>query len=248
VARDGQEVPLEAWRSAKARELLLYLVVHEPRSREQIGLALWPEASEVKLRNAFHVTLHNLRRALGRREWITFEAGAYGLRRPGGGADDAAWALAVDADALLAAAAGARQAIRRQATPDDAALAAWRAALVAPRGTLGEGVPAGDWIVEHQDRLRAAHADGLVALAQLQAARGDHTEAAATYVALLARDPLREAAHRELMRAYAAAGEPARALQHYAGLVRLLRRELGTAPARETTALAESLRTVGATP
>jgi DNA-binding SARP family transcriptional activator len=59
---------------------------------------------------------------------------------------------------------------------------------------------------------------------------------------LLARDPLREAAHRALMEAHAARGERARALRHYDGLVALLRREVGAAPARETAALAASLR------
>jgi DNA-binding SARP family transcriptional activator len=62
------------------------------------------------------------------------------------------------------------------------------------------------------------------------------------YHALVALDPLQEAAHRELMRAYGAAGEPARAVRHYAALTELLRRELGAAPARDTAALAASLR------
>jgi DNA-binding SARP family transcriptional activator len=103
-------------------------------------------------------------------------------------------------------------------------------------------VPCGDWLVAHEDRVRAAHADGLAALGGLYAARGAHADAAAAYRALVARDPLREAAHRGLMRAYADAGEPARALGHYATLAELLRREVGAAPARETEALAASLR------
>ncbi|GLC23817.1 BTAD domain-containing putative transcriptional regulator [Roseisolibacter agri] len=234
VQRDGVEVPLEAWRSAKARELLLHLVLHGARSREQIGLALWPDASDAQVRNAFHVTLHALRRALGGREWVVFDGSAYALRRDGD--------VAVDVDALLDAAAGARRAVRRQDAPDESTLGAWRATLEEARGELGEGVPSGDWLVEHQDRVRAAHADGLSALGQLYAARGAHRDAAAAYRALVARDPLQEAAHRALMRAYAAAGEPARAVRHYEELTALLRRELGAAPARETAALAAELR------
>jgi predicted ATPase len=90
VWRDGAAVPFEAWRSAKARELLLYLVLHGPRSREQIGLALWPEASDAQVRNVFHVTLHAMRRALGGRDWVVFDGGAYALRRAGGPASAAA--------------------------------------------------------------------------------------------------------------------------------------------------------------
>jgi hypothetical protein len=131
---------------------------------------------------------------------------------------------------------------RRQESPDDATLAAWRAVLTDAPGRLGDGVPSGDWLVAHQDRVHLAHAEGLAALGRLYAARGAHTDAAAVYHALVALDPLQEAAHRELMRAYAAAGEPARAVRHYDALTELLRRELGAAPARDTAALAASLR------
>jgi DNA-binding SARP family transcriptional activator len=148
----------------------------------------------------------------------------------------------VDVDALLAAADGARRAVRRQESPDDATLAAWRAVLTDAPGRLGDGVPSGDWLVAHQDRVHLAHVEGLAALGRLYAARGAHTDAAAVYGALVALDPLQEAAHRELMRAYAAAGEPARGVRHYDALTELLRRELGAAPARDTAALAASLR------
>jgi DNA-binding SARP family transcriptional activator len=247
VWRDGAEVRLEAWRSAKARELLLYLVLHGARSREQIGLALWPDASDAQVRNAFHVTLHALRRAIGGRDWVVFDGGAYALRRGAPAPDSAAPALDVDVDTLLSAAEGARAAAHRAGSlrgesPDAATLGSWRAVLTAPVGELGEGAAAGDWIVAHQDRVRAAHAAGLAALGTLYTARGAHAEAADAYHALVARDPLQEAAHRGLMRAYAAAGEPARAVRHYEALAELLRRELDDAPARETAALAATLR------
>ena len=51
-----------AWGSARPRELLVYLLMHpEGRTKEQVGLAFWPEASASQLRNNFHVTLHRLR-------------------------------------------------------------------------------------------------------------------------------------------------------------------------------------------
>ena len=59
---------------------------------------------------------------------------------------------------------------------------------------------------------------------------------------LVARDPLRESAHRDLMVLWAAEGERARALAHYEALAERLRRELGAAPAPETRALADRLR------
>jgi DNA-binding SARP family transcriptional activator len=60
--------------------------------------------------------------------------------------------------------------------------------------------------------------------------------------ALVAAEPLREDAHRALMRCYVDAGEPGRALAHYDRLVDLLAREVGAAPGRGTRALADGIR------
>jgi DNA-binding SARP family transcriptional activator len=161
-----------------------------------------------------------------------------------------------DVEAVLAAADAARRADRAAEQgaargPDALAavgvagdtLAAWRAALDrARRGPLGDGAEAGEWLVAPQARVQAAWGDGMEALARQHARRGAPADAAGTLEALLAADPLREAAHRALMACYAAAGEPARALAHYRALGALLAREVGTAPTRETQALAEAIR------
>src|SRR5438874_1435341 len=55
-------------------------------------------------------------------------------------------------------------------------------------------------------------------------------------------DPLREEAHYDLMRLYAAAGQPSATLHQYQELERLLRDELGETPSAATRALAEELR------
>ena len=52
------------WTYTKAKELLYYLVSQPPVSKAQIGLDLWPDASEHQLRNIFHRTLYYLRQAL----------------------------------------------------------------------------------------------------------------------------------------------------------------------------------------
>jgi DNA-binding SARP family transcriptional activator len=97
-------------------------------------------------------------------------------------------------------------------------------------------------VVEHQDHARAAWADGMQALARQHARAGRHAEGARVVEALVAREPLRESAHRELMTLWAAAGDRARALAHYEGLVALLRREVGVAPSRDTQLVAERIR------
>ena len=65
----------------KVRELLLFLLLHERVTKEEIGLALWPDSSSAQVRNAFHVTLHHLRRQLGPERWIVFDRNSYRLDR-----------------------------------------------------------------------------------------------------------------------------------------------------------------------
>jgi non-specific serine/threonine protein kinase len=255
VARGGVALGAGDLSPAKARELLLFLVLSPPRTKEQIAVALWPDASEARVRNAFHVTLHHVRRILGGRDAVVFDGGTYSLRRPDPDGDGAG-ALDCDVDAMLAAAAAARAADRAAEEggargaealaavgADAAALAAWRRALDrAHRGPLGGGTDGGEWLAPHEARVRAAWGNGMEALARLHARRGATAEAAATLEALVAADALRETAHRALMACYAAAGEPARALAHYDALAGRLRHELGAPPARDTRALADAIR------
>ena len=58
----------------------------------------------------------------------------------------------------------------------------------------------------------------------------------------IAQDSYLETAQRELIRAYARQGERAQALRQYQSLVELLRAELHSAPAKETSALYERLQ------
>ena len=81
VEKDGQPIDSPDL-IQKSRELLYYLLSHpDPRTKEQIGLALWPEASTSQLRSSFHDTVFRLRRALGAKEWVLFEKRRYGFGR-----------------------------------------------------------------------------------------------------------------------------------------------------------------------
>jgi DNA-binding SARP family transcriptional activator len=90
--------------------------------------------------------------------------------------------------------------------------------------------------------VRAAWADGTQLLARQHTRAGRHAAGAAALEALVARDPLRESAHRELMLLLEAAGERERALRHYDDLAAALRRQVNAQPARETRSLADRLR------
>src|SRR6185503_2037290 len=154
VAVGGAPVSPKTWGYAKARELLLFLLLHpEGRTREQVGVALWPDASPAQVRNNFHVTAHHLRKALGRAEWLRFERDRYRIDTVGG-------VVEFDAVQFETQVTDALRRGRRGSLPIDAL----RSALALYRGDFAEGEPFGDWHLEARDRLARLHAEGLEAL------------------------------------------------------------------------------------
>lgn len=220
-------------------ELLLFLLLHRDATKDDVGLALWPDASAAQVRNVFHVTLHHLRRTLGGTRWITFERSVYRFER----SPEPGRTLDLDVDAVLAASTHLRTLMLRQReAPLAEDLAGARRALDRYHGPLAHGLVKDDWIIPHQDRVHAGWVQGMDALAHLAYRSGRYDDAAHALEALLAREPLRESAHRLYLDTLAARGEPARALAHYELLTELLRREVGAKPARETREIAERLR------
>jgi two-component SAPR family response regulator len=219
------------WTFAKPRELLFYLLTRRASSKHEIGLALWPRASASQLRNSFHTALYHLRRALGAADWIRFEHGRYTVHVPAG--------HFYDVDAFESGLAAAGEA--RGASPA-AAIDHLRAATDLYAGDFLADFAGSDWVAQRQDELQRRYLDGMLLLGRLLQAEGRHAEAAETYHRAVSRDPLLEAAHRELMRCYLRLGERGQAIRQYERLARRLRDELGAPPAPETTALHRLLR------
>jgi predicted ATPase/DNA-binding SARP family transcriptional activator len=228
----GRAIEAGAWGSARPRELLVYLLLHpEGRTKEQVGLAFWPDASSAQLRNSFHVTLHRLRKALGGADWVTLANDRYRI------APD----LVEDFDVLEfeREVAAARTALKRQ-QPDGAARL--EQALARFRGDLLDGEPVGDWHLEHRDRLQRIYVDALMDLGTRLIKEERHDKAAETYRRVLARDTMHEEALQGLMRCHAALGERPQALRVYRQFSDRLAAELQTKPRVETVRLFESLR------
>ncbi|MHB1297118.1 MAG: BTAD domain-containing putative transcriptional regulator [Gemmatimonadaceae bacterium] len=236
ILRDGSPVPSEAWRYAKPRELLLYLLVHpEGRTREQIGLDFWPDISAAQVKNNFHVTLHHLRKALGgdARSLVRWERDRYRLAMEDG--------VVFDAARFEAAAHDAMRRLREQ-PGDERAGRDLAAASSLHRGPFLEDQIVGDWHIEVRDRLVRIHELVLLALGAHHASRGAHADAAACYRRLMADDALNEEAVRRLMTALARDGRRAEALRAFARFESELRSEMGASPERATSALAARLR------
>ena len=216
------------WTYAKSREMLFYLLCSRSQTKEQIGLALWPDASETQLHNNFRVTLHHLRRALGRHEWIIFEDGSYRFNR--------SFAHWVDVEAFETHVAAAKKSLDA-----DQAIADLEAAVGIYRGDFLENLGS-DWPILHREELRRLHQEALLLLGRLLFAGERYAEAVEIYRRALAQDSYLETAHRGVMYCLLRLGERAQALRHYNELVILLKEEMGASPARRTIALAEHLR------
>ena len=231
VEVDGAPVASPEWSHARPRELLLYLLAHpRGRTREQVGVVLWPDASAAQVKNSFHVLLHRLRKALGRADVVVLEGDVYRVNP----ALDPWFDVEVFEREVTAALAG----------PRAGADAAGRveAALELYRGDFLQDEGMGDWTLEIHDRARRLYADALSALADARAGLGDPAGAVAALERLVRAEELREDAHRRLMVALARTGARDRALRHYERLVRLLREELDADPEPETAAVHDRIR------
>jgi DNA-binding SARP family transcriptional activator len=232
VERSGVPVPLAEWKYAKARELLFLLLLHpEGRTREQIGLALWPDVSAEQLRSNLHPVLHHLRRVLGDADWVVHEGGVYRFDR------SRDYLFDVEEFERLFAAARAAKGDR------EAAVAALTRAVELYGGDfLEQDPPTGDWHIERQDVLRRHYEDALGALAATNMALERWREAAEVWRRLIARDDVNESAYRELMRCHERLGERRDAVGVYERLARVLRDELDADPEPETTALLDRIQ------
>jgi len=119
---------------------------------------------------------------------------------------------------------------------DDAALPD-----VALRGDLLPGWYE-DWVLTERERLRQMRLHALEAAADRLAAADRHGEALqAAHLAVRA-EPLRESAHRTLVRVHLAEGNLSEAIRAYRLFEQLLRDELGVAPTEQMTRLVRGLR------
>jgi predicted ATPase/DNA-binding SARP family transcriptional activator len=229
VYRGDAAITAAEWGYAKPRELFFLLATSSPLTRDQIGLALWPESSRDRLGNALHTALRELRKALGDADWIRYSGGRYSFNAEREHESD----IETFERSLAAA---------RRARPASEALPDLQRAIAAYGGDFLDGVAAGEWAQARRDELRRAFESALLAAGRLYAAAGRHQAAVTSFRRAIGQEPLNESAHRELMASLAAQGEKARAIKHYEEFAERLKAQVDVAPAAETTALYHHLR------
>jgi len=211
----------------KARTLLKLLAVEPGRlvPADRALEVLWPDGPPARPMENLAVLVSRLRSWLGS---SAVEGGREGYRLGAGVAVDVALAEALTERAESSLASGHAGVALGAAEQACALLSAGPALEDEPYAAWAE--PARAEQTRLLRRARLAHA--AAALAAEEPAR-----AAASAAAGVADDPLDEEMARRLMAAYRDAGEPARALEAYAGLRAALARELGTDPSPDTEAL-----------
>ena len=94
-----------------------------------------------------------------------------------------------------------------------------------------------EWVLLYREHLHSRLTQALQTLAQIRADRREDQAAMAATVRLLALEPWREEAYRQLMLLLARNGERSAAIAQYEACRRVLAAELGVEPMEETTAI-----------
>ncbi len=96
-----------------------------------------------------------------------------------------------------------------------------------------------DWLLIEREHVRQLRLHALEALTARLVASARYGEATETALSAIAGEPLRESAHRALIRVHLAEENPSEALRHYELFKDLLSANLGLRPSRQLTALVE---------
>jgi ATP/maltotriose-dependent transcriptional regulator MalT/DNA-binding SARP family transcriptional activator len=226
VERDGTRIADDAWPSATARYLLIYLLCYSPATRDQIGADLWPDLRPARLPGTFHTTKYRLQQTLGVNP-VVYEGGMYDLRD-----DVEIWFDVTAFERLLDQA--------RRSPPAQAARSLQQA-IDLYAGDFMEAYYA-DWSVAIRERLQQRYLEAAAQLADWLIRQRRYDRALALLRRGLTVDNLREDFYRRLMRIHALTDRPAEAIAEYRRCVVILERELSVGPGAETEALFEAIR------
>ncbi|HEX2121109.1 MAG TPA: AAA family ATPase, partial [Thermoanaerobaculia bacterium] len=153
ITLGGNPLASEGRASNRARELLVFLLAHpHGRTKEEVGVAFWPDATAEQVKNSFHVTLHRLRKLLGSSDAVVADGARYGIAIP----------HLVDSRRFETEVTAAL----RQNDADRLGIA-----LALYSGDFLQGEDAGEWCLPIRAHLRQLYLRGLFALGQVELAQ-----------------------------------------------------------------------------
>lgn len=229
VRGDGREIPPAAFGGRLARSLVKILATRRGRfvPNDVLAEALWPERMPADTDGNLSVLVNRARRALGDPTLIATGPRGYSFVTGD--------RCTIDAEQFMACARATRQHLAAGETAR--ALSEARAAL-----RLWSGEPLADeayedWAQEYRSRLLRARLQVLEQGAEAALALGETVEAVELAELAVAREPLREAGHLLRVRALAASGDTAGALEAFDQFRRRLAEALGLDPSHEAMSL-----------
>lgn len=221
--------PVTGFRTSKAQALLYYLAVTgRPHTRATLAGLLWGDQPEDAARASLSKCLSSLRDLLG--DAVLIERQTVALNR----------SYPYDLDTEHFAAVG--QPLTQETSPTA------QATLALYRGDFLEGFYVREapdfeqWLLLQRAHYREAVINGLHALAGFHEQAGDLPSAIIHTRRLLALEPWREEAHRQLMTLLARSGQRAAALAQFETCRHVLEEELAVDPSAETTQLYADIR------
>ncbi len=223
----GEALPVPS--SPKACSLLAYLILHHnrPIPRDRLTGIFWPERPDARARRALSNALWQIRSALGPvAQRLTTERDTIVFKMQAGDRLDV-----VEFE----------ERVNKYADGE---------IDVAPLPNISDLYRADfleacydDWVLVERERLRELYLRALEYLIEMYKQRGEFEEALTCAQELVAADPLREVAHRELMRLYHLLGRPRAALEQFDRLHEFLAEELGEPPSMASLALRQEIAT-----
>ncbi|PRY50148.1 DNA-binding SARP family transcriptional activator [Geodermatophilus tzadiensis] len=194
------------------QRLIAHLGLCGRPARGLVAGRLWPDVPQAQAQASLRSALWRVQRTVP------------GLVDASGSAVALARGVRVDVRELLEAV----QAVLDPATPVEH--------LGTPTAALaGELLPGwyDDWVLLERERLRQLRLHALEVLADRLGAVGRHGEAVQAAYAAARDEPLRESAHRTIVRVHLAEGNPTEAVRAYESFREVLAQELGVPPSRQ---------------
>jgi DNA-binding SARP family transcriptional activator len=210
----GDAVPL----APGPQRLVALLALHEPAlARTNIAGILWGDSTEARAHGSLRSTLWKL------------QATAPGLVRIHGDS----LALAPEADVDVRRGTRLARALVAGRFDETAAVA-----FMEP-GYWAELLPGWyeDWVLTERERYRQLSLHALETLCEHLTRTGRYGAAVQAGLAAVDREPLRESAHRALVRVHLAEGNPGEAIRRYRQYEKLAARDLGVEPTPQMRSL-----------
>jgi LuxR family transcriptional regulator, maltose regulon positive regulatory protein len=226
ISKDNVPLATQGRARYKLTELLKALIAAGGKqvNAETITEWLWPDAEGDAAENNLKISLHRLRKFLGRDEAVKLNGGKLSLN------DELCW---VDAWAFGSAGADGEPA-------DQSRLSA----IDLYRGHFMQN-DSYAWLLSERERLRSKFLREAVAVGQTLEATHNHRQAASFYSKCLEVDSAAELLYRQLMLCLRANGRNAEAADIYHRCRRVLGDSLGVKPSKETQQVYESLLSDG---